>query len=132
MPHIFEFSVTIEAKHIDGNGHVNNLEYVKLALDAGGKHWRAVTTDAQKEACLWVVKRHEIDYIAQSFEGDELLVNTWIENAEGAVCHRHIIITNAITNKVISKIITQWYLLNAQTKKPMRIDAEIRKLFLKD
>jgi acyl-CoA thioester hydrolase len=130
MPHIFEFSVTIEAKHIDGNGHVNNLEYVKLALDAGGRHWRAVTTDEQKQTCLWVVKRHEIDYVAQSFEGDELLVTTWIDNVEGAVCFRHIVITNKTTEKIISKIITQWYLLNAITKKPMRINEEIRRLFL--
>jgi acyl-CoA thioester hydrolase len=83
----------------------------------------------QQAKYLWVVKRHEIDYLQQAFEGDELEVTTWIDNIEGATCHRHILIKNLFANKLACKMITHWYLLNGITKKPMRIDEEIKIVF---
>jgi acyl-CoA thioester hydrolase len=125
----FQFSMQIDRGLIDNNGHVNNLEYLKIGLDAGSRHWKNNTTKEQQAKYLWVVKRHEIDYLQQAFEGDELEVTTWIDNIEGATCHRHILIKNLSANKLVCKMITKWYLLNGITKKPLRIDEEIKIVF---
>jgi acyl-CoA thioester hydrolase len=129
LPNIYSYTFLVDATIIDHNQHINNVEYLKIGLHAATTHWQMATAALNNINALWVVKRHEIDYIAQAFEGDELLVTTWIENIEGATCHRHITITNATTKKDICKIITQWYMLDATTKKPKRVSEEVKVLF---
>jgi acyl-CoA thioester hydrolase len=115
---------------IDFNGHVNNLAYLRISNAAATQHWNSATTDEQKNQSLWVVKRHEIDYISEAFENDTLKISTWIEKIEGATCFRCIDVFNPATNKYVCKVKTQWYLLDAVTKKPKRVSADIASLFL--
>jgi acyl-CoA thioester hydrolase len=129
LPTIYSYTFVVDATIIDRNNHINNVEYLKIGLHAATTHWKTVTENIPGINALWVVKRHEIDYIAQAFEGDELQVNTWIESIEGATCYRHITIINARTKKDICKIITQWYMLDATTKRPKRVSEEVNLLF---
>jgi acyl-CoA thioesterase FadM len=48
----FQFSMQIDRGLIDNNGHVNNLEYLKIGLDAGSRHWKNNTTKEQ-QAKYW-------------------------------------------------------------------------------
>jgi acyl-CoA thioester hydrolase len=114
---------------IDQNNHINNLVYLQIGLQAASKHWKHLTDGLEDLNALWVVKRHEIDYIAQAFEGDALSVKTWVDNVEGATVFRFITITNTATQKVICNIHTQWYLLDAVSKRPKRIGDEVKELF---
>jgi acyl-CoA thioester hydrolase len=124
----FSFSYKVTAANIDFNGHLGNMEYIKLGLKAAGDHWQFAAPSDQQEQCLWVVKRHEIDYLGEVFEGDELTVTTYIMETAKAISKRKIEIF--CNEKLVCTMITDWYLLNALTKKPMRVTEEIAGIFL--
>jgi hypothetical protein len=48
---------------IDELGHVNNAAWVRWIQDMATAHWRAVADPAHVDAYVWVVTRHEIDYL---------------------------------------------------------------------
>jgi acyl-CoA thioester hydrolase len=123
----YSFTHIITQEQIDFNGHVNNLEYIKLGLRAAGEHWRTNADKNMQEQCLWVVKRHEIDYQGEALLNDEVKVATYIIEISKAIARRKIIMT--IHDKVICTMITEWYLLDRERKRPMRITEEISQVF---
>jgi acyl-CoA thioester hydrolase len=128
MPNKFTFQYLITKENIDFNGHLGNLEYIKLGLKAAADHWHSVANDEYRKLCLWIVKRHEIDYISEVFEGAQLEITTEIIEVKGAVSKRTIEIM--LGEKKVCSMITEWYLLNGTNKKPMRITDDIAGLFL--
>ena len=80
-PQPFQIDVTVEEKHIDVVGHVNNVIYLRWLEKIAWMHshhlgltWNVY----QKENCAMVARRHELDYLAAAFKNDELVVGTWI------------------------------------------------------
>ena len=51
------------AEDIDELGHVNNAVWVRWIQDVATAHWQAVADPAHVDAYIWVVIRHEIDYL---------------------------------------------------------------------
>jgi acyl-CoA thioester hydrolase len=123
----YSFTHIITQEQIDFNDHVNNLEYIKLGLYAAGEHWNLYASEEHKKQCLWVVKRHEIEYLGQAKLHDKVSITTFIAQIEKAIARRKIMMT--IDDKIICNMITDWYLLNRQTKRPMRISDEIANTF---
>ena len=130
MCKIFEKPITINTQDIDENGHVNNIRYLKWVQDVAIAHWNSVSTSQMKAQLLWVVSRHEIDYLKSAFLDSNLIAKTWVVEPNGARSDRYVNICDAANNSIIAKIKTTWYLLDAQTKKPKRIDQEITDVFL--
>lgn len=122
--------ISIHQHDIDENGHVNNIRYLKWVQDIAIAHWRSIATPAMKEELLWVVSRHEIDYLKSAYLNTKLIARTWVAELNGAKSDRYVTICEAETDVIIAKIKTTWYLLDAQNKRPKRIDPEITKLFL--
>lgn len=125
----FEQNINIYPVDIDENGHVNNIVYLKWVQDIAIAHWNSVATKDMKTQLLWVVSRHEIDYLKSVYLDSKLIAKTWVAEPNGAKSERHVVIYEEGTNTVISKIKTTWYLLDAQTKRPKRIDSEITNIF---
>jgi len=130
MPKIFEQPITITQNDIDENGHVNNISYLKWVQDVAIAHWNSVATNDMKTQLLWVVSRHEIDYLKQAYLDTKLIAKTWVAEPAGAKSDRYVNICDATNDSVIAKIKTTWYLLDGQTKKPKRIDPAIMNVFL--
>lgn len=127
--HLFEYKLSITKEDIDQNDHVNNVVYLKWVQDAAIAHWNAVSTDQMKEENVWVISRHEIDYLNSCFLNDEIIAKTWVGQTEGVRSVRHVGIHNKTTGKIAAKIATTWILLEPKTIRPKRISEELRRVF---
>ncbi len=126
---IFEYPITILPIDIDEQNHVNNISYLKWVQEVAIAHWTFVATKKMNEQYMWVVSRHEIDYLKQAFINTKLLAKTWVVEPDGAKSFRYVDIYDVDTNTIIAKIKTTWYLLDSKTKRPRRIDSDLVNIF---
>ncbi|HNP97290.1 MAG TPA: thioesterase family protein [Cyclobacteriaceae bacterium] len=125
----FELPITVTAADLDELNHVNNVVYVQWVQDAAKAHWEKIASMAVKEKYVWMVLRHEIDYVSQAMLGDQLIAKTWVEWSEGVRSERRVEIRQAGTGKIVIKAATLWCLLDAVTRRPKRIEADITSIF---
>lgn len=128
-PQIFEISLHVTKKHLDAQQHVNNVQYVQWIQDIAKGHWEDRASATQKEEFFWVVVRHEIDYKQQAFLDDEILLQTYVDEITNVTSIRHVIIKNKKNNQVLVKAKTTWCLMSHESKRPARIDENMKNLF---
>lgn len=126
---IFEFSVTVSASDIDELDHVNNIVYLRWVQEAASAHWAVLSNAGINEKYVWVVLRHEIDYLQPALLHDTIRVLTWVGKNAGAKSERHTQLYNAVTGKKLAEAVTTWCLLDAVTMRPRRIEADVLSLF---
>ncbi len=122
---IFYKDVVVTTEHLDHLQHVNNVVYVKWLQEMAYDHWTSFVSPEMHEKVFWVVRRHEIDYLAQAFLGDELLLKTFTGVHSGVTWDRHYEIIRKSDNKKIIVAKSVWALLDRITFKPRRIDDEV-------
>jgi acyl-CoA thioester hydrolase len=121
----FSISITVQPADIDDMAHVNNVVYVRWVQDVAAAHWNMLATAEAKQKYLWVVLRHEIDYLSPAVIDDTVLATTWVGESNGPRSERFVHITNKNTGKVIVKAKTTWCLLDGITLRPRRVDEEV-------
>jgi acyl-CoA thioester hydrolase len=126
---IFELSITVMPTDIDSMQHVNNVTYVRWVQDVAVAHWRSLTTEEERQDCLWVVIRHEIDYKGQAVLGDEVVAKTWVGPARGLKFQRHTEIFRVSDGTLLAKALSTWCPVNAQNKRPTLVSDEMRRRF---
>lgn len=127
----FSLPIVVSKKHIDELGHVNNVVYVQWIQDIAAAHWNTLASADTRKKYLWVVLRHEIDYLSAAFEGNTLTATTWVGESNGARSERFVQITNVQNGKLIAKAKTLWCLLDGVSMKPKRIDEEVIKILMR-
>src|SRR5438093_90724 len=88
MPHevsmieIYEHVIEVRAAAIDGNGHANNVEFVRWMQEAAVAHADAAgcTAATQAMGATWMARSHHIEYQRPAFLGDRVKVLTWVSN----------------------------------------------------
>ena len=70
QPRVFEHALKVSPKDIDRLGHVNNVVYLRYAQDAAVAHWYSVVDQEHRDSLVWVVRRHEVDYLKPAVEND--------------------------------------------------------------
>lgn len=126
---IFSDSFQVTKEHTDDLQHVNNIVYLQWIQDISEQHWNTTATPEMREAFVWMVLQHKIDYKHQAFAGDEVTVYTWVAKNEGVKSIRKVQIYKGDTLLVASE--TLWCLLDKQSLRPKRISEAITKLFMK-
>ena len=129
MPDPFEMTVRVQPSDIDELGHVNNVRYLQWVQDVAVAHWNAAAPEADRAHLLWVVLRHEIDYRAPAFAGDELVLRTLVGNASRVRFERFTEITRASDGAVLAQAKTMWCALDSVSRKPTSVSAEVRAVF---
>lgn len=127
---IFEYPISIHISDIDENEHVNNISYLKWVQDVAIAHWNFVSDTDMRSKYLWVVSRHEIDYLKAAYLESKLIAKTWVVEPQGAKSDRFVQIYDTSTETIIAKIKTTWILLDAPSKRPRRIETDIINAFL--
>ncbi|WP_236002847.1 acyl-CoA thioesterase [Luteirhabdus pelagi] len=127
---IFSEKLVVPSSAIDENGHVNNITYLQWCIDLAEKHWFAKAPKEYTENYFWVVLNHFIEYKNPSFEGEELLLETWVTSAEGVKSERNYKISRPSDGKVMVNAKTLWCYVEFESQKPSRIPTEIQELFL--
>ena len=120
---VFQTNYTVVTSNIDELNHVNNVVYLQWIQDIANLHWNELKEGVDTAAYVWVVIRHEIDYLNQALLGDTLLAKTWVGKTAGLKSIRHVEFYR--NNKLLVKAQTTFCLLHAKSFKPMRITDEI-------
>lgn len=126
---IFEYRITVTDAHLDELRHVNNVVYVQWMQEAAASHWNSVAPPEIAAAVAWMVRRHEVEYLAQAFSGDVLVVRTWTGDHSAATWDRHYEILRESDGKKIVEARSVWVLLDKPTGRPRRIDGNVLACF---
>ena len=125
----FAMSITAQVADIDELGHVNNAVYVRWIQDVATAHWSAVAPPEHAQAYVWVVTRHEIDYLRQTLEGETLSLTTWVGSPKGARFDRYVEIAGP-DGAVRVKAVTTWAIIDKATGRLARVRADIAAPFM--
>ncbi|MGZ8283194.1 MAG: acyl-CoA thioesterase [Allosphingosinicella sp.] len=127
----FERRITAQAADIDELGHVNNAAWVRWIQDVATAHWRAMAGPGHVAAYVWVVTRHEIDYLRPVGPGEAVVARTWVGDApRGARFDRHIEFVGE-DGKPRVRARTTWALIDKASGRPVRVSQEVAAPFLR-
>jgi len=127
----FEQVFTATEADIDELGHVNNVVWVRWIQDVATAHWRAAADPAHVDAYIWVVTRHEIDYLRAVLPGETVTGRTWIPDPpRGARFDRHMEFVGE-DGKPRVRAKTTWAIIDRETGRPLRVPAEVAAPFLR-
>jgi acyl-CoA thioester hydrolase len=130
---IFSHFIEVTSGDIDALGHASNLAYVRWVQDVAVAHSEAVGFDYEAYRTLggiFVIRRHEVDYLRPSLRGDRIEVRTWVASAQAAKCNRVTEIRNVTSNVLSAKANTTWGFVDVTTGRPTRIPNALRVAFL--
>ena len=123
----FTLPIVVASADIDGQGHVNNVVYLRWMQDAATAHWESRAPAELKARVNWVVTRHEIDYKAPAFAGERLVARTWVGEPSGATWERFIEIRRVADDRLLARGRSIYAALDPVTGRPRRVDAELRR-----
>ena len=127
---IFEHRITARAEHIDELGHVNNAVWVQWIQEVALAHWYSVADPGHQDDYIWVVVRHEIDYLRAVTEGETVTGRTWVgEAAKGARFDREMEFVGD-DGKVRVRARTTWAIIDKKAGRPIRVPPEVMAPFL--
>lgn len=125
----FEITVPVASADIDGQGHVNNVVYLRWVQDGATAHWQALAPEKMQASVGWVALRHEIDYKAPAFLEDEVRIRTWVGTVKGLEFERHTEIVRHSDERLLVRARTLWCPIHPTTGRPQRVSPELRALF---
>ena len=124
IPAPFIQPVTVGPQHLDAFGHTNNVVYLQWLEQVAWAHSNALGLDFGAYERLnagCVARRHELDYLAATFAGDELLLATWVHENDGRLnMWRRYQIIRAGDSKTILRGQTHWVCVDMKSGKPKR------------
>jgi acyl-CoA thioester hydrolase len=124
----FELALVPVESDVDTLGHVNNVTFVRWIQDVAVAHSTSVGMDMaayQKLGAIFVVRRHEVDYLRPVMLGEKLVARTWVAEASGAKCLR---MTELVRESDAEKVAvgrTTWAFIQFASGRPQRIPAEL-------
>jgi acyl-CoA thioester hydrolase len=124
----FTETVTVEALHVDAFGHSNNVAYLGWLERVAWAHslWLGLNFDDYRRldaGC--VVRRHELDYLAATFAGDELHLGTWVAECDGRLTMwRAYQIIRASDRRTVMRARTQFVCVDMKSGRPRRMPPE--------
>jgi acyl-CoA thioester hydrolase len=128
---LFDYPHTVIHEDIDELGHAGNFQYVKWTQHAAIAHSTANGWPAEKYFELgsgWVVRSHKITYLKPAFEGDELVIRTWVASARAASSVRMYEIRKE-GGEILARAETEWAFINYEKQRPVRIPPEVAECF---
>jgi len=128
-PEPFLLAVDVDAASLSETvAHLNNVEILRLVDRAAEAHLDALgwSRRAMAEAGrMWFVARHEIDYRAEAFGGDRLVVATWVRRHGRTTSVRATRIARSNDGVLVAEASTRWAHIDLATRRPIRIPSEV-------
>ena len=135
---------------VDLHGHVHNTVYLHYLEQAAAEHAVAAgfggAKVGQSLGGVWLVRRHEVDYLLPAVESDLLQVWTWAEEMRGARAFRRYVIYRlppdadttdrflppaaAPPGPPLVEAYTLWVWFDTATNRPRRIPPEVIAAFV--
>jgi acyl-CoA thioester hydrolase len=132
MPAVYTHEHTVNSAEIDWQRHANNIFYLHWFLDAAIAHSDVQGWNQQRYLDLgmaWVAKSHFIEYHAPAFEGDALLIRTWISEFRRVTSQRRYEIRRAGDEVIVATAESKWAFVDVESGAPRRIPDEVQQAF---
>jgi YbgC/YbaW family acyl-CoA thioester hydrolase len=154
---VFVYGIQNSVRHYeaDAAGHVNNAAYLHYLEQAAIKHSAAVGYPLgryQEMSTLFIVRRHEIEYLRPASPGDVLEVVTWAAEIRGPRAvrahevYRHsqaasdagtvavpadilLPATHVLAGEPLVRARTEWVYVGLDSGRPLRVPAELIEAF---
>ncbi len=128
LPDPFVIDIVVQSEDIDGLGHANNAVYVSWLERCAWRHSQSLGLDLAEYRRLdraMAVLRHEIDYLASAYEGDQLQMATWIvESDQRLKMTRHFQLKRPADDLTLLRAQTTFVCIELSSGKPKRMPAE--------
>ena len=134
MPAIFDLQHVVTAEEIDAQGHAGNVVFLGWMQDAALEHSRAQGWPPeryQQQKAGWVVRTHQITYLQPAFQGDRLVVRTWVADFQKLTSRRRYRILRPGDEQptVLATAETNWVYIGFERRMPRRIPDELSEAF---
>lgn len=124
--------------------HANNiviLGWIDRIAELHGAHAGAARESVARDGRMWFVARHEIDYLGESFVGDELVIATWIEKLGRTSLTRTTVITKrpdgangvaavSARSAILVRASSRWAFVDLATRRPAAIPEDVRRALM--
>jgi acyl-CoA thioester hydrolase len=131
-PDTFQLDLVVSDDDIDMLGHASNIAFVRWIQDAATAHSAAVGLDLdayRRLGAVFVVVRHEIDYLRPALRAEELQARTWISSVMAAKCLRTTQLVRKRDEQIVARGVTTWGFVAFETGRPKRITDDVRAAF---
>src|SRR5210317_682274 len=111
---VFEYPHVVTSEEIDELDHAGNIHYIRWMQEAAVAHSAANGWPAERYIELgagWVVRSHDITYLKPAFEGDSIVVRTWVSNLRAVTSLRHYEILGS-ERELLATARTDWAFVN--------------------
>lgn len=125
---VFEQQRVPSEDDVDALGHVNNIVYVRWVQDVAVAHSDAAGWNLeayQREGAVFVVRRHEVEYLRPAYAGDRLVLKTWVADWKGASSWRETRVLRESDEQEVVRARTLWAFVDASSGRPRRIPSAI-------
>jgi acyl-CoA thioester hydrolase len=129
---VFRLELVVGDEDIDMLGHASNMAFIRWIQDVALAHSVAVGFDLdayRRLGAVFVVVRHEVDYMRPALRGDVVEARTWISNVTAAKCQRSTELARVPDGQLLARGLTTWGFVELATGRPRRIDPELRVAF---
>jgi acyl-CoA thioester hydrolase len=128
----YEMIIRVQPTDIDEMGHVNNVIYLRWVQEVATAHWFAAATEEQKASLLWVVARHEIDFLRPAMPDQDIVLRTWVGQAAGRHFTRHVEILRQADGKPLARALSHWVPVDTETKRPVKAGPDVYAMFSRE
>ena len=122
-PHYLKF--TVENKHIDILGHVNNKVYLDWSEIVSWSHSKSLGITPEiylKLKCACVVVENKIEYVGSLFKDDDIAISTWITRTDSKIrLSRSFQIIRISDNKTIFRSNVNYACISLENFKPTKM-----------
>lgn len=128
----FEWRMIAPESDVDENRHISNIAYLRWIQDSTRAHSDAVGWPRERYhalGCVFVIRRHEVDYLRSAVGGDEIKIVTWAEELRQASAIRMTRILRARDDTELVVARTEWVFVSIDGMRPRRIPAEVTASF---
>lgn len=128
----FTIRARVQAADLDELEHANNLVYLRWVQEAAVAHSEAVgfgMAEYRRLGAVFVVARHEVDYLRPALAGDEVEVGTQVCAAGLATAVRYTTIRRVAGNQLLARAVTRWAFIDLEGRRPARIPEDLRARF---
>lgn len=132
MPAVYCHRHEVQEADIDRNGHVNNLRYLQWCVDAAVAHSAAQGWDRDRylqSGGSWVVRSHQIEYLAPCFAGQRIIVATWVAGFRRIRSLRKYRLLRADDRQLVATAETWWAYVAIPSMAPRRVPADLMNAF---
>ena len=122
----YQHTIRVESADIDEFGHANNVVWVRWVNEAAIAHSTSVGFNPEVLVGMhtaWIIRKHEIEYLAPAYAGELLQCFTWPAAVRGATSVRRNVFLRE--GKLLARAETLWAFMNIQTGRPTRVTVEM-------